>query len=83
MNDLLKPGYFDWIGPYMREMRPGIRYIELEMPDGLSIDLELLNGIFEEDCTISWMGNKRFVSGTVNSEELYTAIMHGYYQSTT
>lgn len=81
MSELINTSLFDPIIPYIRVFKAEGNYIEIEIPPGLSIDVDEARKYFSEDTTLNHeRGKPTQLTGSLKDPALFSYCMAKYYE---
>jgi hypothetical protein len=82
MSELTQPGFMDWVGAAIRELRPADRYVKIEIPRNVYLDPEMFKAVFvnDEDAVIQikqggFCGQTETLCGKIKDPALFDTLV--------
>jgi hypothetical protein len=82
VNELIQPGYLEWVGTAIRRLRPADNFVEIEVPPTIYLDREMLAAVFVDDGTAKIKiapsdeyGQIETICGRIKDETLFSLLV--------
>lgn len=64
---------FEWLMGNIRCLSFNDRYVKIRIPKGVTLDMEIVKGIFEfnDALVLSWLEDEQYIAGNIKSPELF------------
>lgn len=81
MTDIIQSEFFDPIIPYIRRIEPSINYLEIEIPSGLTVDVDVCRKYFCDDATLYYVrGESSTIAGSLKDPALFSYCTAKFYE---